>query len=333
MGREVALSARMLALVHMVTAGNRVCDVGCDHGFVSIYLVQQGISPRVLAMDVRQGPLSRAREHIRQQGLEAYIETRLSDGVSALGAGEADTVICAGMGGRLMQRILEEGREKLETVRELILQPQSDIPAFRAYLWQAGYVLLAEDMVYEDGKYYPMMKVTAGKRRPPGTEEPGPESSPGSHLDGGNRERQKPGEGSEAAGVSWKREAERPAQAGRGVSPDGEARCISTEAGDGQALQDRFGELLLAGSHPVLRQYLLYEQQGNRRILEQLQQNAAGSRAARRIRELEEEQRLIGLALKQMELPEHCGTKTERGSEDEDRSIGAGEGISPGNHL
>lgn len=290
MRREVALSARMLALVHMVTAGNRVCDVGCDHGFVSIYLVQQGISPRVLAMDVRQGPLSRAREHIRQQGLEAYIETRLSDGVSALGPGEADTVICAGMGGRLMQRILEEGREKLETVRELILQPQSDIPAFRAYLRQAGYVLLAEDMVYEDGKYYPMMKVTAGKHRPP-------------------------------------------AQAGRGVSPDGEARCISTEAGDGQALQDRFGELLLAGSHPVLRQYLLYEQQGNRRILEQLQQNAAGSRAARRIRELEEEQRLIGLALKQMELPEHCGTKTERGSEDEDRSIGAGEGVSPGNHL
>ncbi|MDE5951551.1 MAG: class I SAM-dependent methyltransferase, partial [Acetatifactor sp.] len=65
----------MRALTDMVTAGNRVCDVGCDHGWVSIYLVQQGISPRVLAMDVRQGPLSRAQEHIRQQGLEAYIDT------------------------------------------------------------------------------------------------------------------------------------------------------------------------------------------------------------------------------------------------------------------
>ncbi len=89
----------------------------------------------------------------------------------------------------------------------------------------------------------------------------------------------------------------------------------------------------MAGRHPVLKQYLLYEQQGNRQILEQLKQNAAGGRAARRIRELEEEQRLIGLALKQMEPPGQCGTKTERGSEDEDRSIGAGEGISPGNNL
>ena len=86
--------------------------MGCDHGWVSVYLVQQGISPRVLAMDVRRGPLSRAQQHIRQRGLEAYIETRLSDGVAALEAGEADTVLCAGMGGRLMQRILEEGREK-----------------------------------------------------------------------------------------------------------------------------------------------------------------------------------------------------------------------------
>lgn len=322
MGRELALSARMQALVRMVSAGNRVCDVGCDHGFVSIYLVQRGISPRVLAMDVRQGPLSRAQEHIRQQGLEAYIETRLSDGVSALEAGEADTVICAGMGGRLMQRILEEGREKLEAVGELILQPQSDIPAFRAYLRQAGYVLLAEDMVYEDGKYYPMMKVTAGKHRFPGTEESGPEAVPGAIS-----------AAETGSGRSRERKAEHSEEAGRGVNPDREARCINAEAGDSQALQDRFGELLLAGCHPVLKQYLLYEQQGNRQTLEQLKQNAAGGRAARRIRELEEEQRLIGLALKRMESSGQCGTKTERGSEDEDRSIGTGEGISPGNHL
>lgn len=231
-------------------------------------------------------------------------------------------MICAGMGGRLMQRILEEGREKLEAVGELILQPQSDIPAFRAYLRQAGYVLLAEDMVYEDGKYYPMMKVTAGKHRLPGTEESGPEAVPGAISTAET-----------GSGRSRERKAEHSEEAGRGVNPDREARCISAEAGDSHALQDRFGELLLAGRHPVLKQYLLYEQQGNRQILEQLKQNAAGGRAARRIRELEEEQRLIGLALKQMEPPGQCGTKTERGSEDEDRSIGAGEGISPGNNL
>lgn len=158
MREQVELSARMRALTEMVTPGNRVCDVGCDHGWVSIYLVQQGISPRVLAMDVRKGPLSRARKHISQRGLETYIETRLSDGVAAMEAGEADTVLCAGMGGRLMRRILEEGREKLESVGELILQPQSELRAFRAYLRGSGYGITAEDMVYEDGKYYPIMK-------------------------------------------------------------------------------------------------------------------------------------------------------------------------------
>ncbi|MBO5281879.1 MAG: SAM-dependent methyltransferase [Lachnospiraceae bacterium] len=155
----MVLSARMKALTEMVTPGSRVCDVGCDHGFVSVYLVQQGISPRVLAMDVRQGPLSRAQEHIRQQGLEAYIETRLSDGLTAMEAGEADALICAGMGGRLMQRILTEGREKAMALRELILQPQSELPAFRAFLRQEGYVTVAENMIFEEGKYYPMMKV------------------------------------------------------------------------------------------------------------------------------------------------------------------------------
>lgn len=159
MGCEIVLSARMKALTEMVTPGSRVCDVGCDHGFVSVYLVQQGISPRVLAMDVRQGPLSRAQEHIRQQGLEAYIETRLSDGLTAMEAGEADALICAGMGGRLMQRILTEGREKAMALRELILQPQSELPAFRAFLRQEGYVTVAENMIFEEGKYYPMMKV------------------------------------------------------------------------------------------------------------------------------------------------------------------------------
>lgn len=262
------MSARMRALTEMVTAGNRVCDVGCDHGWVSIYLVQQGISPHVLAMDLRQGPLAQAREHIRQQGLEAYIETRLSDGVTALETGEADTLICAGMGGRLMQRIMEEGREKLEAMRELILQPQSEIPAFRAFLRQAGYETVAENMVYEDGKYYPMMKVAAGKQF----------VSPGA-----GRPREETGSAADAPS---------------GVKAGRDAEDLTVSRADRVKLQDCFGRLLLAERHPVLEQYLLREQQGNRHILEQLRKNAAGGdRTAWRLRELEEEQRLIRLAL------------------------------------
>ena len=90
----------MQAVADLVTAGNRVCDVGCDHGYISIYLVQSRKAPCVLAMDVNRGPLQRASEHVKAAGLEKYITLRLSDGLLAFRKGEADTLVCAGMGGR-----------------------------------------------------------------------------------------------------------------------------------------------------------------------------------------------------------------------------------------
>ena len=156
---EVVLSNRMQALTDMVTPGTVITDVGCDHGFVSVYLVQKGLSPWVIAMDVRSGPLERAREHIREYGLQDRIETRLSDGLHGLKTGEADGMICAGMGGPLMEKILTEGREQAQGFAELILQPQSEIPHFRTFLMDEGYLLLDENIIYEEGKYYFMMKV------------------------------------------------------------------------------------------------------------------------------------------------------------------------------
>ena len=156
------LSKRLQTIANMVTKGNRVADVGCDHGFVPIYLYRQGISPRLYAMDVRTGPLERAREHIEAYGLSSYIETRLSDGVTALKAGEADTLICAGMGGRLMARILTEGKDKILTMKELILQPQSEIAYFRSCLRSLGLKIVDEDMVKEEGKFYPVMRAVPG---------------------------------------------------------------------------------------------------------------------------------------------------------------------------
>ena len=108
MRKEVELSDRMQAIANLITPGNVVCDVGCDHGFLSIYLVQNKISPKVIAMDVRSGPLSRCAEHVAQYGLDQYITMRLSDGLERLQPGEAETMVCAGMGGRLMQKILTQ---------------------------------------------------------------------------------------------------------------------------------------------------------------------------------------------------------------------------------
>lgn len=162
-GKEVVLSRRLKALTEMVSPGKTVVDVGCDHGFVSIYLVQNGISPKVLAMDVRKGPLSRAQEHIAEYGLEEYIQTRLSDGLCEYRAGEARSLVCAGMGGRLMMKILTDSREKARMLDELILQPQSELPAFRRFLKEEGYLTLDENILCEEGKYYFLFKVAFRK--------------------------------------------------------------------------------------------------------------------------------------------------------------------------
>ena len=93
-----------------------MADVGTDHGFVPIRLMETGTVRHVVAMDVRKGPLSRAAEHVREYHMEDRIETRLSDGLQELKAGEADTVIIAGMGGELMLRILRDGAHMYDSV-------------------------------------------------------------------------------------------------------------------------------------------------------------------------------------------------------------------------
>ena len=146
----------------LVTEGYHLADVGTDHGYIPIALVQEGKIPSALAMDVNPGPLLRAEQHIKEYQLESMIHTRLSDGVKQLQPAEADSVLIAGMGGALIIKILEEGKEVLKTVKELILQPQSEIDKVRRYLERAGYVIVKEDMVLEDGKYYPVMKAELG---------------------------------------------------------------------------------------------------------------------------------------------------------------------------
>ena len=157
------LSKRLMAIAGMVTEGNRLADVGCDHGYLSIYLVSEKKVPSAIAMDVRPGPLSRARENIIRYGLEDYIETRLSDGLMKLEPGEGDTLVIAGMGGPLMERILNDGAKVREGFQELILQPQSDLPHFRHFLAEIGWEIVSEEMIKEDGKFYPMMKAVRNK--------------------------------------------------------------------------------------------------------------------------------------------------------------------------
>lgn len=152
------LSARLKAVAELVTPGLRIADIGTDHAYIPIWLVGHGICPSAIAMDVREGPLGRAKENIRRAGLEKRIKTRLSDGFEALHRGEVQSVVIAGMGGLLMRRILQNGANLLPGLHELILEPQSDPDAVRHFLQDCDYVITRENMILDSGKYYPLFR-------------------------------------------------------------------------------------------------------------------------------------------------------------------------------
>ena len=156
------LSVRLQAVADMVTEGTKVADVGTDHAYIPIYLVEHDKNPSAIAMDINRGPLKKAEENISSHNLENKIETRLSDGLKQLHLGEADSVVIAGMGGGLVVKIMEEGTLHKKYVKEWILQPQSEISKVRQYLNENGYCIVEENMVIDEGKFYPMMRVTEG---------------------------------------------------------------------------------------------------------------------------------------------------------------------------
>ncbi len=157
------LSERLQAVAELISDGMTVADVGTDHGYIPIYLLESGKSPKAVAMDINEGPLLRAKAHIAEHGLEKQIETRQSDGVKQLHPGEYECVVIAGMGGALTVKILEEGQNVFRALKEFILQPQSELAKVRRYLCDNGYRIIEENMVLEEGKYYPMMKVIKGQ--------------------------------------------------------------------------------------------------------------------------------------------------------------------------
>lgn len=157
------ISDRLIQVAGLGPEGSRLADVGTDHGYVPIWLLTQGRISSAIAMDVNKGPLLRARENRDKYGLQEVMELRLSDGLEKLRPGEADALLIAGMGGPLMIRILEAGRQTTEGIATLILQPQSEIPSVRRYLIGNGFCIDDEIMMKDEGKYYMAMKVSHGR--------------------------------------------------------------------------------------------------------------------------------------------------------------------------
>ena len=157
------MSARLEAIVELAERGDILCDVGCDHAHVPIRLLQSGCYRRAIGMDVIAGPLGKAAGNLSLYGMEDLVELRLSNGLDAFSAGEADTLVITGMGGTLMEDILLRQPEKTASFSALVLGPQSDPEKVRAALRRLGFIIKREKLIFEDGKYYPVIRAESGE--------------------------------------------------------------------------------------------------------------------------------------------------------------------------
>lgn len=145
---ELKMLDRRLALcASMVRNGSVVADIGTDHAYLPIYLVQEGKCPKAVACDLRQGPLDVAKENISRAGLSSVITTVLADGLSGISADDADDIVIAGMGGHLIAEILDAAKWVKNPQKRLILQPMTDACVVRRYLCENGFKTVSERAV------------------------------------------------------------------------------------------------------------------------------------------------------------------------------------------
>ena len=155
---KIPLSTRLLACAGFVKKGDRVADIGCDHGYLSIHLLTNGIARSCIASDVAKGPLQSAKDNARKFGVSENITFHLSDGVQSIPR-DFDTLVCAGMGGDTMIHILESAPWLKSEQYRLILQCQSKRPELRKWLYENGFAIRRETLA-KDGKFcYPVTEV------------------------------------------------------------------------------------------------------------------------------------------------------------------------------
>lgn len=160
------LSKRLESIVKMVPECNCLADIGTDHGYIPIFAVLKGISKKVIASDIREGPIRVAENNIAKYGFKNKVETRIGPGLCVLTEGEADVIVIAGMGGNVICNILDEGRAVAESADYLIFQPVKYPEVLRKYLILSGFMIIDEDLVKEGYKYYHIIKAMHGNEAP-----------------------------------------------------------------------------------------------------------------------------------------------------------------------
>ena len=151
---RMKLSDRMQVIADHVEQGETLADIGTDHGQIPVWLFARGICPRVILSDISEGSIRKAKETAAAYQFGSGLSVRVGDGLKVLRPAEADTVIIAGMGGKLIREILSADPIHTKTFRKFIMQPRKGAGPLRKWLLENGFLIVCEDVVRE-GKFLP----------------------------------------------------------------------------------------------------------------------------------------------------------------------------------
>lgn len=148
------LKGRLKLIADLIPEGSILCDIGTDHAFIPIYAVAKGICSKVVAADIRTGPVRAATRNVTKHKMKDKIDVRLGGGLQPIMENELGTVIIAGMGGLLITEIFQESFEKAKNADYIILQPMNAVEVVRSYLYEKGFEIVAERLAVEESKIY-----------------------------------------------------------------------------------------------------------------------------------------------------------------------------------
>lgn len=161
---SVKISKRLEQVASYVPKGAVLADIGSDHAYLPLFLKKKNWIQRAVAGEVVEGPYQSALKNVAESGESQSIVVRLANGLAAVEASDQiDTVTIAGMGGRLIATILEEGMDRLTGVKCLVLQPNNREDELRVWLMEHGFQIVAESILEENGKLYEILVVEPGQ--------------------------------------------------------------------------------------------------------------------------------------------------------------------------
>ncbi len=164
----INLTPRLEKIAELVENSKLTADIGTDHAYLPVSLIEREKAERAIASDIRPGPLSRAKDTVTRSGMDDRISLRLGPGLETLTEDDkADTIIIAGMGGEMIAEILEKSINIVKSAERIIVQPMSSAPELRKYIYGRGFSDIHEHIAAEGNRLYNIISMSPGNEAHP----------------------------------------------------------------------------------------------------------------------------------------------------------------------